>query len=256
MRDWLYASSHPVPHGPGLLLPPQDGFRVTVPVAQSLQHISGLWAEVYAGLGSWSFAAESLGLRITTAVEMDPVAAEAYTLNHPKTPLHCGPVISTAWIPKQGLEGLCGSPPCLAFSRMTGAPGLAYGAASSWKGLAMAGYVLRRTIELANWGPMKRDRLLMIFARRDIFIPAEHEIWIPKGEACSMLGFEAIWPEGFEEPETHISEADRVVHEIPSCAFHYDWFRPTGRSLQSRGATSIAANCRRPTWRNSNCTAR
>ena len=177
------------------------------------------------------------------------MAADAYALNHPKTPLYCGPVISTAWIPKQGLEGLCDSPPCPAFSRMTGAPGLSYSAASSWKDLlrtarltqpplvllenvtslqfkmgqvrdlmATAGYVLRwtRTIELANWGPMKRDRLFMIFARRDIFIPAEHEIWIPKGETCSMADFEAIWPEGAEEPETHISDVDRATLSNPA----------------------------------------
>ena len=54
------------------------------------------WAELFAGLGSWSWAAQTLGIQIWASVEANPLVAEAFTA----------------------------SPSCPAFSILRGSPGL------------------------------------------------------------------------------------------------------------------------------------
>ena len=223
---------------------------------------------------------------------MDPLAADAFALNHPKTPVYCGPVISTAWIPQQAMEGLCGSPPCPAFSRMTGSPGLTASTADSWKDLlrtarltqtplillenvtslqlrlgqirelmALAGYVLRwtRTIDLADWSPMRRDRIFLLFARRDVSIQAETEMWLPKGQRCSLSDFQCIWPAGSEPTCQMRTKRSCPTLRTPGSLTSLSppgWYLRTERSRRYRDATTSAATSRRHTWKNTSFTVR
>ena len=82
--------------------------------------------DLFAGAGGLSFGLSEEGFRIALAVEIDPVAAKTYALNHEKTAVVVedirnlkGPhLLDLAGLSHGGLDLLTGCPPCQGFSTL------------------------------------------------------------------------------------------------------------------------------------------
>ena len=71
---------------------------------------SSEWADVFAGLGAWTWAAGLLQIPVVTSVEAEPRVAQALNMNHD---VRCCTfdVGNLSWVPRRPLQGLAASPP-------------------------------------------------------------------------------------------------------------------------------------------------
>lgn len=82
--------------------------------------------DLFSGCGGMTFGLRRAGFRVLAALEVDPVAAEVYRLNHPRVRLKeadIRTVDAAAWMHELGLRPgeldlLAGCPPCQGFSRL------------------------------------------------------------------------------------------------------------------------------------------
>ena len=80
------------------------------------------WAELFAGIGSWSWAARRMGVEVGIAVECNDDVSDTFRLNHPKVPCFTGEVKNYEWVAQlsEPLQGICPT-----FSSLQQSPGLA-----------------------------------------------------------------------------------------------------------------------------------
>ena len=116
-----------------LILPQDSPHAVVARVANGITDAIK-WAELFAGIGSWSWAARRMGVEVGTAVECNDDVSDTFRLNHPKVPSFTGEVKNYEWVAQlsEPLQGIAASPPCPAVSSLQQSPGLAAPAASSW----------------------------------------------------------------------------------------------------------------------------
>ena len=237
----------------GIHLPNPSSHHNTCRIANHFQDDFEGWVELFAGMGSWSYAAEKMGQQISVAVDNCPMACKAYRKNHTSS-IQQMSVDDLNWLPKGIPKGFLMSPPCPAFSCLKGVPGLMSRAADSWQEMAfvlrlcqpiwallenprslwkrihevkklfsVCGYVLHQayTVQLDNFGPMKRDRTILVFVRL-----AESHVfrtpacpWIPKGDATHTLeSFQCLVQDELLHPDLHINEFQRKILSDPELA--------------------------------------
>ena len=116
-----------------LILPQDSPHAVVARVANGITDAT-LWAELFAGIGSWSWVARRMGVEVGIAVECNDDASDTFRLNHPEVPCFTGEVKNYEWVARlnEPLQGIAASPPCPAFSSLQQSPGLAAPSASSW----------------------------------------------------------------------------------------------------------------------------
>ena len=116
-----------------LILPHDSPHAVVARVANGITDAT-LWAELFAGIGSWSWAASRMGVKVGIAVECNDDVSDTFRLNHPEVPCFTGEVQNYGWVAQlsEPLQGIAASPPCPAFSSLQQSPGLAAPSASSW----------------------------------------------------------------------------------------------------------------------------
>ena len=237
----------------GLHLPNPSSRHNTCRIANHFDDSHEGWVELFAGMGSWSFAAEKMGQKISVAVDNCPIACKAYAKNHSSN-VRQVTVDDLSWLPKGIPKGFLMSPPCPAFSCLKGIPGLMSRSADSWQEMALAlrlcqpvwallenprslwkrihevkklftvcGYVMHQAyvVQLDNYGPMKRDRTILVFVRL-----AESYVfrtpacpWLPKGDGSHTLEtFQCLVQDDLLDPVLCISDFQKKVLSDPELA--------------------------------------
>ena len=221
----------------GMLILPQQGSQAIV--AQVLNGVedSTTWAELFAGIGSSSWAAQKMGVSISIAIEHDEDVCEAFCHNHPNVPCFRGEVASFEWIPpiSEPLQGIAASPPCPAFSSLQQVPGLQAASAASWtqlmtiartlqvpmllienvsgiqrripevaEALRLCGYRLIATqlVDLADFTATKRARWFGLFVRTHVQTRSPLATSIFKRHAHNLTSFQAVLPSSW--PQDHL----------------------------------------------------
>ena len=222
-------------------------------VAQDISDVTQGWIELFCGgMGAWSFAASKLHKAVHVAVDNDPVACTGYRLNHGVAPFCCS-VGQAIWVPSEPREGILASPPCPIFSNFTGAQGFQsnIGATDGWSEMMtmlrfvqppvfllenptsmhkrlnevreymrVVGYKLVQVqaVQLGDFGPMKRDRSISIWARvyDHRFLQVDHQHpWLPKGQYHTLLSFQCLAPINLLTDELHITDQHRMILTDP-----------------------------------------
>ena len=223
-------------------------------VAQDIDDVETGWIELFCGgMGSWSCAASKLNKRVDIAVDNDALACECFHINHGLRPFCCS-VSDAIWVPHEPKEGILASPPCPIFSNLTGAKG--FGSTSSAAGgwgellmmlrfispplfllenptpmhkrlsevrdcMALAGLKLVhiQSVQLGDFGPMRRDRSISIWARnydcQFLQVDRQHP-WLPKGCYHTLASFQCVLPEALVTQDLAIKEEQRQVLTDPS----------------------------------------
>ena len=57
------------------------------------------WAELFAGIGSWSWVARRMAMEVGIAVECNDDVSEAYRRNHPEVPCFTAELLNFEWVP-------------------------------------------------------------------------------------------------------------------------------------------------------------
>ena len=232
----VYVVRGQVVRGGMLILPPQSPNAVVAQVVNGMED-AATWAELFAGLGSWSWAAQRMGLDVSIAVELDKVVSETFCHNHPTIPCFQGEVANFEWIPdiSEPLQGVAASPPCPAFSSLQQAPGFKAASAAPWTQLMtiirtlqvpmvlienvagvqkrlpevmeafrLCGYRLMATqlVDLADLTATKRERWFGLFVRQHVQARSPMASAVFKRHAHNLTSFEAILPPDW--PKDHL----------------------------------------------------
>ena len=237
-----------------LHIPPPHVTTGCCRVAQDIDDVETGWIELFCGgMGARSSAATKLHKTVDVAVDNDPLACESYHINHGIQPFCCS-VSDAVWVPYEPRQGVLASPPCPIFSNLTGARGFGStsNAAAGWGELlmmlrflsppllllenptsmhkrlsevrdcmALAGLKLVhiQSVQLGDFGPMRRDRSISVWARNyDCqFLHLDHQHpWLPKGCFHTMSSFQCIIPDSLVTDELQITEEQRQVLTDPS----------------------------------------
>ena len=196
-------------------------------------------AEGFAGLGAWTVAAQQLGMKISSAVEIDAAVAHVFQVNHPQVqvitadigdPTHWAMCPTDVWFL---------SPPCPAFSKMGTGGGLASAQATGWLSLAtmvrvtrpcalivecvegitthlpsvkellrLCGYVLKfqKVVDLSAFSPGRRTRWFGIFLRKDIKTSAPPFSPVLPTNTDNLCSFQAVQPSSWSWSDLMIPE--------------------------------------------------
>ena len=205
------------------------------------------WAELFAGIGSWSWAAKTLGIQMWASVESNPLVASAFNLNHE---LKCQAieVINWTWAQGKAFGGLATSPPCPVFSTLRGSPGFKSKAADPWKQLFSAvrslqtpfvlienvsgilahldivkdvmracGYRLAssRVCDLADFAPAKRSRWIGLFMRQHMTLSCPLADFYPRFGPKFIGLCHAVQPKEWPTEDLQIPEDVREILSNP-----------------------------------------
>ena len=205
------------------------------------------WAELFAGLGSWSWAAKTLGIQMWASVEANPYVAEAFNVNH-ELQCHAIEVSNWTWVKGRAFAGLASSPPCPAFSTLRGSPGFQSKAADPWKQLFSAcrslqtpcvlienvsgilahldivkdvmrvcGYrlVSSRVCDLADMAPAKRSRWFGMFMRQHMKLTCPLADFYPKFGPKFIGLCRAVQPKEWPTEDLQIPEDIKDILSNP-----------------------------------------
>ena len=114
-----------------LVLPPRTSVSLVAQVVNDIEDAE-VWCELFSGIGSWTWAAQRMGLRIVMAVDSDDDVSDLFRLNHPSVPHFNGEVSDYEWVPSVPVQGIAASPPCPAFSCLQQTPGFKAASAAPW----------------------------------------------------------------------------------------------------------------------------
>ena len=184
-------------------------------------------AEGFAGLGAWTFAAQQLGMKIVSAVEIDSAVAHVFQVNHPQVQVTTADIGDPTHWAMNPTDVWFLSPPCPAFSKMGTGGGLASAQAAGWLSLAtmvrvtrpcaliaecvegitthlpsvkellrLCGYVLKfqKIVDLSAFSPGRRTRWFGIFLRKDIKASAPPFSPVLPMNTDSLCSFQAVQP--------------------------------------------------------------
>ena len=219
-----------------LVLPQDTPHAIVTRIANGINDVTQ-WAELFAGIGSWSWAARRMGVEVAIAVESNDDVSENFRLNHPKVPCFTGEVKNYEWVSRlsEPLQGIAASPPCPAFSSLQQSPGLAAPSASSWtqlmsivrtlqvpmvlienvkgimhrlpevvEALRLCGYRLIATqlADLADLSATRRARWFGLFVRMHVNDRTPLTTSQFKRHAHNLTSFQAIIPQDW--PKDHL----------------------------------------------------
>ena len=111
-----------------LIIPPRGPNSLVTELRRSGDHDPSVY-EMFAGLGSWSFALKPINrllenpLRMIGAVDLSEEACSTFARNHPHTPIHCDDLLNAETWPTKSVYIALGSPPCPLFSSLAGSKG-------------------------------------------------------------------------------------------------------------------------------------
>ena len=197
------------------------------------------WLELFCGgIGSWTFAAKQIGLKVVRAVDNSEEAIQNYAHNHGDGGV-CADVINLSWTTTKPFKGIAASPPCPAFSVLKGCPGFDDRSALPWKEfleilrflqvewvlvenvstitnklsqlrtfMKAAGYQLVsiQEVRLQDFAPFARSRAIMVWERCMTKNAETRELhpWIPRGINVTLAEFHCLWEDGAEEGELQL----------------------------------------------------
>ena len=134
----------------GVLILPPRGLNSSVTELRRSHDTERTALELFAGLGSWSFASKAINqhvpdpLRVLAAIDVSEEACNTYQQNHPETRIFAEDVLNAECWPTQSVFLVMGSPPCPIFSSLTGSRGFARDSEGKQAWFAMAS-MLRAT---------------------------------------------------------------------------------------------------------------
>ena len=134
----------------GILILPPRGLNSSVTELRRSYDTERTALELFAGLGSWSFANKAIGqhvpdpLWLVAAIDVSEEACNTFQQNHPETRIFAEDVLNAECWPTQSVFLVMGSPPCPIFSSLTGSRGFARDSEGKQAWFAMAS-MLRAT---------------------------------------------------------------------------------------------------------------
>ena len=242
------ARGHAVEQGT-LLLPPRTSGSLVVPVVNDVQDAEA-WVELFSGVGSWTWAAQRMGLQIAVAVDVNDDVSDLFRRNHPDVPHFNGDVSDLNWVPSIPVQGIAASPPCPAFSSLQQSPGFKAASAAPWTQLLsvvrtlqvpmvliecvagiqkripevqeafrLAGYRLIATqlADLSDLSATKRARWFGLFVRMHVCARSPLANAEFKRHAHNLTSFEALIPEDW--PMDHLQIPPEGLDALRNPAF-------------------------------------